>query len=171
MTGGTVNFDSGSFYSNASDLKEYGIYNNSGTVNVRGGNLYNHNVGIFNNGTINISNGTIGENTIGIQNYGVTNFTNGTFRTGTIGIENFGTCTMSGGQVTGYSWGVRNLATFNISNGTINNNSAHGIVNQRADNMTGQVYMTGGNVTGNTNYDIYHEKSDTDPAGAVYRWS
>lgn len=166
--GGTVNFNGGGFYSNSSDLKENGVYNASGTVNMRGGSVYNHSVGIWNAGIINMSNGIVGENTTGIQNYGTTNFTGGTFRNGNIGIENFGTCTMSGGQATGYSWGVRNLATFNISGGTINNNSNHGIVNQRADNMTGQTYMTGGNVTGNASYDIYHEKSDTDPSGAVY---
>lgn len=34
--GGTINFKSGSFYSNSSDLKEYGIYNKSGSINIQG---------------------------------------------------------------------------------------------------------------------------------------
>lgn len=168
MTGGTVNFDSGSFYSNPSDLKEYGIYNNSGTINVRGGNVYNDNVGIWNAGTINMSNGTVGECTTGIENYGTVNLSGGNVNYGTYGIQNYGNCTMSGGNINGFLTGVRNLANFNISGGNITNNSVYGIVNEASNTFTGQVYMTGGNVSGNTKYDIYHGKSDTDGAGAVY---
>lgn len=168
MTGGTINFDSGSFYSSPSELKEYGIYNNSGTVNVRGGNVYNDNVGIWNAGTINMSNGTVGECTTGIENYGTVNLSGGNVNSGTYGIQNYGNCTMSGGNINGFLTGVRNVGTFNMSNGNIINNSVYGIVNEASNTITGQAYLTGGNISGNTNYDIYHGKSDTDGAGAVY---
>lgn len=165
--GATVNFKGGSFYS-SSGLKEYGVYNLNGTVNMQGGNVYNDNVGIWSNGTINMSAGTVGNSTTGIENYGTLNISGGTISSGSYGINNQGNVNMSNGTITGFSWGVKNPATFNISGGTISGNSTYGIVNEASSSITGQVYMTGGNVSGNTNYDIYQGKSDTDGAGAVY---
>lgn len=135
---------------------------------MRGGSVYNDNVGIWNAGTINMSNGTVGDCTTGIENYGTINFTGGTLANGTYGVQNFSTCSMSGGTINGFLTGVRNLANFNISGGNISNNSVYGIVNEASNTFTGQVYMTGGNVGNNTKYDIYHGKADTDGAGAVY---
>lgn len=166
--GGTINFNSGSFYSNESDLKEYGIYNNAGTINIRGGNVYNDSIGIFNAGTINMSAGAVGYCTTGIENHGTVNFTGGVLSRGTYGVQNSGNYNMTNGQITNYLTGVRNLANFNISGGNIINNSVYGIVNEASNTFKGQVLMTGGNVTSNSNYDIYHGKGDTDPAGSVY---
>ena len=168
--GGNIDFNSGSFYSDLSNLKEYGIYNESGTINMRGGSIYHNNIGIFNAGTVNMSNGIVGENTTAIENYGTgtVNFTGGTLTKGTYGVQNIGTFTMNNGMITNFLTGVRNVGTFNMSNGNIKNNAVYGIVNEASSNTLGQVYLTGGNVIQNAKYDIYHGKSDTDPAGALY---
>lgn len=115
-----------------------------------------------------MSSGNSGANTTGIENYGTFNLSGGSVNSGTYGIQNFATCSMSGGTINGFLTGVRNIGTFNMSNGNIINNSVYGIVNEASNNITGQIYMTGGTVGNNTKYDIYHGKADTDGAGAVY---
>ena len=166
--GATVYFKGGSFYSDGSNLKEYGVYNLNGTVYMQGGNVYNDTVGIWNSGTIHMSAGNVGSSTTGIENHGTVNLSGGRISSGTYGINNSGNVNMTGGTITGFAWGVKNPATFNISGGSITGNSTYGIVNEASSSITGQLYITGGNVTGNTSYDIYHGKSDTDGAGAVY---
>ena len=114
--GGTINFNSGSFYSDASNIKEYGVYNASGTVNMNGGNVYNHTAGIWNGGTINMSAGNSSNNTNGIENKGIFNFT--------------------GGTITGNS-------NYDIHQTKNNGDTYGGLRIQRNDTVSSKIYLSG----------------------------
>lgn len=75
--GGTITYNSGSFYANSSNIKEYGIYNARGTINLKGGTFSHHTAGIWNGGTINMSGGNVTSNTTGIENKGILTITGG----------------------------------------------------------------------------------------------
>jgi len=166
--GATVNFDGGGFYSDNSSLKSYGIYNNFGIINIRGGFVKNFEVGIWNTGTVNMYECDIDKNTNGIENYGLMNLFGGSIHNGTNGIINENTFNMNGSTLSNFVYGVKNIGSFIFSGGIITNNSQYGFFNESCNTVIGQLYITGGTITENSVYDIYHEKSDSDTAGAVY---
>lgn len=115
-----------------------------------------------------MSSGNASYSTTGVENYGTFNFSGGNISSGSIGLLNNGTTNLKGGTITGFSWGIRNIGTLNMSSGNVINNSTYGINNEASNTVTGQAYITGGTISGNGSYDIYHTKSDSNGAGGIY---